>query len=217
MFVPAMVASPSALADPGFADGQPWGIELGLGWGHTPGSPYRRTLEDFGFEKREELRFRHGFRASVAVERRLTRYLSLLLQANSLDRHEFEREAGLGEDDVFRWKTWALGVHARAWLPVDHERFRAYVQAGIGPTISVTRLRTRLNAADEEQTEFRQSQWFYHVTGLLGVEGMLGTHVGAFVNGGYAYARTPENRLGQRNRGGGGLILAGLSGRFGKK
>jgi hypothetical protein len=202
-------------ADAGFADGQPWGLEVGFGWGRTPSSGYTETLEEFGFEKNLAV-VRPGFRVSLAVERRIVRHFSLLLQANSLDRQEYEIP-GPDPDETFRWTTWALGIHGRASLGSRNGKVRGYAQFGVGPTVSVTRFRTRLDPVDPEQAEFDDAQWYYHLTGLLGFEGMLAKHFGMFVNGGYVYARTPVNELDQRNRGGGGLVLAGLSGRFGRK
>lgn len=203
-------------ADTEFADGQPWGFELALGWGSAPDSDYTATLETFGFERDEAGTF-DGFRVSLGVERRIVRHFSVLLQANNLESRRYERDPGFGSDETFLWNTWALGVHGRAWLDNKTGRLRGYAQLGFGPIVSVTRLNTRLNADDTDLTEFRDTQWYFHVTGLLGIEGMVAKHVGMFVYGGYVYARTPVNRLDERNRGGGGLVLAGLSGRFGRK
>ncbi|MEM9728546.1 MAG: hypothetical protein AAF997_08170 [Myxococcota bacterium] len=211
------LVSPAATshADDGFAEGQPWGLEVGLGWGRAPNSAYTRTLETFGFERQTAFTF-DGFRVSVGVERKIVPHFSLLLQANNLDSRRYERDSGLGPDESFVWNTWAIGVHGRAWLTNQTERFRGYAQLGFGPTVSVTRFNTRLDASDTDFTQFRDSQWYFHVTGLLGIEGMLGKHIGMFLNGGYVYARAPRNQLDERNRGGGGLVLAGLSARFGR-
>ena len=42
---------------------------------------------------------------------------------------------------------------------------------------------------------------------------MAADHVGFFVYGGY-FAPSLENLLGDRHQGGGGVLMAGLSGRF---
>ena len=91
---------------------------------------------------------------------------------------------------------------------------RVYLQAGIGPTVSVTRLRTRTDQSGV-QTEFKQTQWFYYVAGLAGFEGLISKHVGLYLQGGYIYAPTPKNRLDERHESGGPIALAGLSIRFG--
>lgn len=210
------IAPTTSRADTEFAHGQPWGLEIALGWGRAPNSQYTATLGDFGFERDDVLTF-DGFRVSLAIERKMARNFSLLLQANNLESRRYERDSGLGPDDTFVWNTWALGVHGRAWLNNNTGRFRGYAQVGVGPTIAITRLNTRLSASDTDFTEFRELQCYFHMSGLLGFEGMLGKHVGMFMYGGYVYARTPKNVLDERARGGGGLLLAGFSGRYGKK
>lgn len=194
-----------------FADGQPWGLEFGFGWGRTRTSQYIRTLEDFGYGRDA----RTGFRASFALSRRVVRYFELLFQFNTLDDQSFRRSAGIGEDDTFKFSTLAFGVHGRAWFPTQNDNFRAYLQFGVGPSVAVTRLRTRLSQ-DAERTEFRDAQWFYSLTSLIGIEGMVSEHIGLFLNGGYVYAPVPENRFGERHNGGGGLVIVGLTARFGR-
>ena len=194
-----------------FAGGQPWGLEFGLGWGRTRSSEYIQTLEDFGYTRDS----RTGFRASFALSRRVARYLELLFQLNTLDQQSFERSAGIGENDTFKFSTLTFGIHGRTWFPTRNERFRAYLQFGVGPSVAVTRLRTRLEA-EAKRTEFREAQWFYSLTSLLGIEGMPSKHVGLFLHGGYVYAPVPENRFGERHNSGGGLVIVGLTARFGR-
>ncbi|MEM8606063.1 MAG: hypothetical protein AAGF92_03110 [Myxococcota bacterium] len=207
----ACLLLPPTEAHADFAGGQPWGLEFGFGWGRTRSSEYIRTLEDFSYQRDS----RTDFRASFALSRRLVNYFELLFQFNSLDDQSFERSAGIGFDDTFKFSTLTFGIHGRTWFPTPNDRFRAYAQFGVGPSVAVTRLRTRL-AANEDRTEFRDSQWFYSVTSLLGIEGMPSEHVGLFLNGGYIYAPVPENRFGQRHNGGGGLVIVGVTARFGK-
>ena len=194
-----------------FADGQPWGIEIGLGWGRTRSSRYTQTLEDFGWGRDSRTSFRFAF----ATSRVVVRYFEVLFQFNTLDDQSFQRSSGIGVDDSFKYSVLTFGLHGRTWFPIPHDRFRMYVQFGVGPGVAITRLRTRLRQ-DADRTEFRDTQWSYALTSLLGIEGMPSKHVGFFLNGGYVYTPVPENRFGQTHDGGGGLVIAGLSTHFGK-
>lgn len=200
-----------ALAEETFVDGQTWGIEIGLGGGwNEPDSAYTRTLETFGFVGDFGS---PRFRFSAALEKILARYFSLLLQTNFLGNRHWSRDSGIGPRDAFDWNTWTLDVHARAFLPIGRS-LRIYAQFGIGPTFSGTRLYVRTDL-DDGQTRYKDVDVGYNVAGLGGAE-VTSKHVGLFVQGGYFYAPSPKNRLGDRHQSGGGLILAGLSAHFGR-
>ena len=122
-----------------FVEGQTWGLEIGLGGGWPDRStPYTRTLETFGFDDTYPCCgdwLAPRFRFSAAVERILLPYFSVLLQTNLLDRRTSRRDSGIGPYDEFKWSSWRLDVHARAFLPV-RKWFRVYVQFGVGPTFT---------------------------------------------------------------------------------
>lgn len=214
VFVVLLSGESRAAADPAFADGRTWGVEIGLGGGWQPDSTaYTRALETFGFERD----FRPtSFRFAAAVEKIVIPHLSVLLQTNFLGSQEWRRESGRYPRDEFFWTSWTLDVHLRAYVPVKN-RFRAYVQFGVGPTFSGTRLYVR-GVSDESgeprQDRYRKVEFGYNVAGLGGAEVMMGKHVGFYVQGGYFFAPSPKNNLGDRHQSGGGLILAGLSGHF---
>jgi hypothetical protein len=216
----------AAEADEPFVDGQTWGLEVGFGGGWpVRNTAYTRTLETFGFGDsypfvsadvyswRSGYRRTSRFRFSASFEKIVLPYFSVLLQTNLLDRRKWYRDSGIGPDDVFEWKSWALDAHARAFLPVG-EWFRAYVQLGVGPTFTGSRLSVRTNASSE-QTTYREVDVGYNVTGLGGLE-VTSKHVGLFVQGGYVHAPSPTNRFGDRHQSGGGLLMAGLSAHFGR-
>jgi len=142
-----VVAAPAA-ADEGFAGDQTWGPELGFGGGWSPDTANTRRLEAFGYTPTDGGHYRMAF----AVEKVLFCYFSLLLQTNLLDNQQWERPSGIGIDDRFVWSSWALDVHARAFLPIPGGRFRGYVQFGLGPTFTPSRLYTR-TAEGPDQTE----------------------------------------------------------------
>jgi len=199
-----------------FAEGQTWGLEIGLGVGWVEeSSAYTRTLETFGFEDRYGCCWdpARRFRFSGAVERIVLPYFSVLLQTNLLDRRKWYRDSGIGDDDVFTWSAWTLDAHARAFLPV-RKWFRVYAQFGVGPTFTGSRLYVR-TSPDSEQTKYRQVDVGYNVAGLGGAE-LTSKHVGFYVQGGYIYAPSPKNRLGDAHQSGGGILLFGLSAHFGR-
>lgn len=178
-------------ADQSFADGQTWGFEIGFGGGWAPETAYTRRLDAFGYSPD-----RGGhYRMSFAVEKILLPGLSLLLQTNLLDNQTWYRPSGIGPDDRFDWSSWALDVHARAFLPTCNGRFRGYVQFGVGPTITGSRLSTRTSTA-ETQVKHKEFKISYNVAGLLGVEGMVADHIGFYAQGGYFFAPSLENLLG---------------------
>ncbi len=199
-------------AEESFADGQTWGLEIGLGGGwNDPDSAYTRTLETFGFIGGwgpPRLRF------SAALEKILVPYFSLLLQTNFLGNRDWYRDSGRGPLDRFNWNTWTFDVHARAFLPIKRS-FRIYAQLGVGPTFTGTRLYVRTHV-DDGQTRYKEIDVGYNVAGLGGAE-VTSKHVGLFVQGGYFYAPSPKNRFGDRHQSGGGLLLAGLSAHFGRR
>ena len=212
------VLAPSvAAAKEPFVEGQTWGLEVGLGLGWVgDSSAYTRTLETFGFEDKHGCCWDPGaprFRFSGAVERIVLPYFSVLLQTNLLDRQKWYRDSGLGEDDVFAWSSWTLDVHARAFLPV-RKWFRVYAQFGVGPTFTGSRLYVQ-TTADAEQTKYREVDVGYNVAGLGGLE-LSSKHAGFFVQGGYFYSPSPKNRFGDAHQSGGGILLFGLSGHFGR-
>ena len=176
----------AAEADEPFVDGQTWGLEVGFGGGWPDESTaYTRTLETFGFEDRYPYRYPccgdrpiSRFRFSAAVETILLPYFSALLQTNLLDRRKLYRDSGIGPDDVFTWSSWTLDVHARAFLPV-RKWFRAYVQFGMGPTFTGSRLYVRTTASSD-QTSYREVDVGYNVAGLGGLE-VTSKHVGFYV------------------------------------
>jgi len=146
------------------------------------------------------------------VETILLPYFSVLLQTNLLDHRAWYRDSGIGRPDEFKWSSWTLDVHARAFYPV-RSWFRVYAQLGVGPTFTGTRLTVRTNG--DSQTTYREVDVGYNVAGLGGLE-LTSKHVGFFVQGGYVYAPSPKNRLGDRHQSGGGVLLAGLSAHFGR-
>lgn len=209
-----LIPDTAAAGEP-FVEGQTWGLEVGFGGGWSPQStPYTRTLETFGFEDRVALLERDAthFRFSAAVEAILLPYFSVLLQTNLLDHQKWYRLSGRGPADEFKWSSWALDVHARAFYPV-RSWFRVYAQFGVGPTFTGTRLTVRTD--EDSQTAYRETDVGYNVAGLGGLE-LTSKHVGFFMQGGYFHAPSPKNRLGDRHQSGGGVLLGGLSAHFGR-
>ena len=212
MAIGALLASASAAADDHlFVEGQRVGIEFGLGGGWGPvDTAYTRTLETFGFE---EWKTSH-FRFSAALEGIVLPYFSVLLQTNRLDKREWNRDSGIGDDDHFNWNTWTLDVHLRGFYPVT-PWFRVYAQFGVGPTFTGTHLYVRTTSSSN-QTRFREIDVGYNVAGLAGLE-LTSTHVGFFTQGGYFYSPSPKNRLGDEHQSGGGVLLLGISFHLGSR
>lgn len=203
-----MSSEASALEQPTFVDGQRVGIELGFGAGWAvDDTAYTQTLETFGFDHW----WTSKFRFSAALEGIVLPYFSVLLQTNLLDKREWNRDSGSGPDDHFNWSTWTLDVHLRAFYP-PVPWFRVYVQFGVGPTFTSSRLYVRTTTGSG-QTKFEEVDVGYNVAGLAGFE-LSSTHFGFFTQGGYFHAPSPENRLGDRHQSGGGLVLVGISFRF---
>ena len=203
-----VVPASAAAEDKAFVDGNRIGIELGFGGGWpVRETAYTRTLETFGFEQWHTSQFRF----SAAVEGIVVPYFSLLLQTNLLDKREWNRDSGVGDDDHFNWSTWTLDVHARAFYPVT-DWFRVYAQLGVGPTFTGTRLYVRTTTSPS-QSRFHEIDVGYNVAGLAGLE-ITSTHVGFFTQGGYFYAPSPRNQFGDRHQSSGGLLLVGLSFHF---
>lgn len=209
----AWVLEEAPCAAQAFAEDQAWGLEVGMGGGGHRDGAFVHTLQDFGYENERNT----NFRFSVAAERIVLPNLSVLLQVNGLDSQMFARSSGIGPDDEYQWATWAFGGHLRAFVHTWNGFFRAYLQFGVGPTLTRSALRTRSGTDGSGRSEIVELSASYQLTGLLGMEWMLGEHVGLYLQGGYIYAPSVENLLGDRLQSGGGLALAGVSFRFGRK
>jgi len=206
----AWLLASNAQADGRFADGQQVGLEIGLGGGwNRDSTPYTRTLETFGF--RESNTFEH-FRFSAALEVVALPFLSVVFQTNSLGRQVWTRDSGIGPRDELEWKTWTLDLYLRGFYPLT-KRARVYAQLGVGPAFSPTRFDVR-ERSPSGQARYEELQVSYNVAAFGGVEALAGDHVGFFLQGGYVYAPTPRNELGDAHQAGGGLFVAGLSFRF---
>lgn len=208
IFLVCLLHAVPAAAEEEFADGQTWGFEIAFGGGGTAETAYTRRLEAFGYTRDRHVHYR----MSMAVEKILVEYFSLLLQFNLLDGQRWSRPSGIGPDDEFDWNSWTLDVHARAFLPFYDGKGRAYIQVGLGPTFTGSRLKVRTSESDI-QTTHGDYEVRYNVAALAGLEGMIGAHVGFFFNGGYFFSPAPKNRLDDVHQGG-GLVLFGLSGRW---
>ena len=201
-----------------------WAIELGQGVGTSQQGDYIRRLEQFEYQP-DEGRFSGGDgrligRFSLALERTLHRNLSVTLQANSLDIAAFERVAGIDNGlrtyDTFRMATWAMAASLRVGGPLPGFKGGVvpYLQAGIGPTFTHTRLKTHTGPGNTMQA-FRETHFGYQVAALAGLNINIGKTFGMYLQGGYHFAPALENELGDRHNAGGGVFTIGFRTRLG--
>ena len=197
----------------------PWTIELGVGAMGRVEDTFTRRLEEFGYRADRGLLEPPRGRASIAGFKGLLPHLSLGLQLATLSGDTYERSAG-DSDDTFTFDAWGASAFAQlATAPFGRAGARSsylevYGRLGGGVTLGVATLTTGSSKSSETDTS-TETHLGYVLGGAAGLSFVLPRTVSFFVQGGYDYAPTIANLVGDRHDAGGPSGQLGVRFRFG--
>ena len=185
----------------------PWAFELSMGLSSVYRDGYIDTLEDFGFHRFFDLRV--VGRGSFVVERRLPRFVSLVLRAQTFDHPSFTRDRNFGSPasspvDTFALTAFGFALGVRGTGIFADGRLGVYGELSAGMGIAVTRFRTGNEATD------RETELGYTLGGAFGVRYMPTLRFGMYTELGYNFAPIADNLFGQTHDSGGITGLLGI-------
>ncbi|MCU0686297.1 MAG: caspase family protein [Polyangiaceae bacterium] len=205
--------------EPGQRPQDPWTLEAGIGVIGRVGDAYTRRLNEFGYRREANLFFDTPWpRAHLGVYHGLTANLSVGGQVHTLAGASYERDAGDSQDS-FSFATYGASAFARATTdPLfgaspRATHFEAYGQLGGGLTLGLSRLTTGSSAGGGRATT-RETSWGYVVGAAAGLSLVMPRSLSFFAQGGYEYAPTISNLVGETHNSGGASAQVGARLRF---
>lgn len=192
---------------------EPLQVEGGVGVNFRTEDGYTRRLNEFGYAAEAPIvgvRSPH-LRASLGVSKGLIPHLALGVQLHTLTGDEYRRNVSSSEDR-FSWDAYGLSGFVRASSsPLGSGKTSAdlYGIASLGLTLGATTLTTGSVAGGPTETT-RATHGGFVIGGFGGVHVTLGRVVGLFFQGGYEYAPTITNQLGETHDSGGPSVQSGL-------
>jgi hypothetical protein len=197
----------------------PWTVEVGAGFMGRTDDAFTRRLAEFGYEpQRSFLGIDPRGRASVAFYKGLLPHLSIGGQLTTLSGDTYQRSAG-DSDDEFSFGAYGAGAFAQlSTTPIGRSSPRStylelYGRLGGGLTMGTATLTTgsTLTVDRERSTEVH---WGYLIGGAAGLAVVAPRYVSFFLQGGYDYAPTIANLVGDTHDGGGPSAQLGVRLRF---
>lgn len=185
----------------------PWAFELAMGLSSTWDDAYTNTLSDFGFQNRFDLRVTG--RGSFVVERRLPRFVSLVLRAQTFDHPFYARERDVGNvaalpDDSFSLTAFGLALGVRGTGLFAGGEIGVYGELSLGLGLA----RTRLESGNEPTR--KQTELGYTLGAAFGFRYMPTLRFGLYAELGYNIAPIVRNRFDQTHDSGGVTGLFGI-------
>jgi hypothetical protein len=193
-----------------------WFVEAGL---HVVGAPwtddYTRTLSAFQYDEPEVRRV--GL--DLGLGWMLSRRLGLVLHYTQLESRRYptrgpnyaEPEPGSGNRYVFSWHTQAVTAGARFRQPLASHWLVLFgeVTAGMAFTKSLLEYEVAAGASylPERDDELTSA---FSLRALVGFTCGFTPHFGAFMAGGWGFAPTLKNEIGETHDGAGAMFLTGL-------
>lgn len=187
-------------------------FELGLGTLVKTSDRYVRRLNDFNFQSTEILD-QTAWHWNLSMFVAVIRYLQLGLTVAGLDSGNFEERESAR---TFKWDAYALGLCARARLPLANDWVVLYIQSGGGLAWGRTFYKDNYPHDESGSVTPDDSQrfWRYHVSGGGGAQLMPWRFFGFFMHGEYIYAPVISNLIGDKHNSGGIAIVTGVRGGF---
>ncbi len=199
---------------------EPWALELGFGPIWRGEDAYTRRLNEFGYAKKEDFFSSRSprWRAHLGVSHGLVPHVSIGGYVHTLTGDTYERDAG-DSDDSFSWDAYgASGFVRAATSPIGQTRaggayFDAYGQLGGGLTLGVTKLTTASQRGGPVETT-TDTYFGWSLGGFAGLSFVTPTLFAFFLQGGYEYAPTIPNLVGDVHDAGGPSVQLGMRLRF---
>lgn len=197
---------------------EPWAIESGIGFILRTEDDFTRRLQEFGYEaerpfigtKRPRARFHLGFSKGI------TPHIALGAQVHTLAGDTYLRNAG-DSADSFTWDAYGLSGFVRASSPrigSTYQYAELYGQLQLGVSLGIATLETGSQSGAVPRESTTDLHLGYVVGGFGGVNTSLGRFVALFLQGGYEYAPTISNLVGDTHNSGGPSFQLGLRFRF---
>jgi hypothetical protein len=193
---------------------EPWAVEGGLGFMGRVADDFTRRLGTFGYEPERGLIELPRGRASLAVSKGFLPHLAVGLQVATLSGDTFRRTLG-DSSDRFRLDAYGGGAFVRLSTELAGRaqprsvHLDLYGQVGLGLTLGFSELTTgsTKNGSSERSSE---TDFGYMVGGAAGLSLVTRGPFAIFMQGGYDYAPTTKNLVGDVHDAGGPSGQAGL-------
>jgi len=197
----------------------PWQVESGIGFLSRRTDAYTRRLNEFGYRDRDPLFGAPRWRFHFGVSKGLLPHLAVGAYVHSLGGDTYDRELS-DSSDSFSWDAYGVSAFFRASsVPSGRmsggRRFlELYAQGAIGLTMGITTLKTGSPKAPEQAQETTDIHWGWVIGAHAGIAFTVSRPLVVFFQGGYEYAPTIANLLGETHDAGGPSFQVGLRLRF---
>ncbi len=198
----------------------PWQIESGFGFLWRQEDAYTRRLNEFGYAYREQFLSLKAprFRFHVGASKGVLPHLSVGAYFHTLEGDRYERNL-TDNSDSFSWDAYGLSAFVRAsTVPIGQMKPKSshielYAQGAIGLSLGITTLTTggTKSTATETTTD---TFWSYVIGGHAGAAFATSGPLVVFLQGGYEYAPTISNLIGDTHNSGGPSVQLGARVRF---
>jgi hypothetical protein len=193
-----------------------WFLELAIGvTASRSGDPFVKTLRAFDYAETDVVRLN----VDAALGVMLSRNFGLVFHYDRLESRRYEVQdqtyqpykAGTGKRYVYSWDTQAVlaGLRFRQPIASHYVVFFAEACAGLAFTRSLLEYETLAGSGYLAQRDDERDRSLA-LRGLAGFQFGFVRNAGVFLAGGYAWAPTLSNEVGQTHNGGGPIFLTGL-------
>lgn len=199
---------------------EPWTIEAGFGPIWRGEDAFTRRLNEFGYVKKQDFFSSRPprWRGHLGASHGLFPHVSIGGYVHTLTGDTYERDAG-DSNDSFSWDAYGISGFVRAaTAPIGRSRpgasyFDVYGQIGGGLTLGVTKLTTASQRGGPIETT-TDTHFGWVLGGFAGLSFVTPTLFAFFLQGGYEYAPTIPNLVGDVHDAGGPSVQLGTRLRF---
>jgi hypothetical protein len=186
---------------------EPWAIEGGFGFLGRVQDDFTRRLDTFGYEPKRGIIELPRARASLGVSKGFLPHVAFGVQLMTLAGDTYERKVGDANDN---YSFSAYGGSAFVRVSTDlvgkpqprRVHLDVYGQVGVGLTLGFSTLTTGSTKTDSSETSTETDDG-YMVGGAAGLSLVSSGPFALFLQGGYDYAPTHKNLVGDVHNAGG--------------
>jgi Caspase domain len=199
----------------------PWQIESGLGLLWRQEDAFTARLNEFGYRYREDFLASKAprWRFHAGASKGIVPHVSVGAYVHTLGGDRYERNLSDSRDS-FTWDTYGVSAFVRASTqPIGQMRPRSsfielYAQGAIGLSLGITTLTTGSARPSTRKEETTDTHWGYVLGGHAGAAFATPGALIFFLQGGYEYAPTIANLVGDVHNSGGPSAQLGARLRF---
>ena len=191
----------------------PWAVEGGFGFQGRVDDSFTRNLETFGYKPQRGFLELPRVRASLGVSKGFIPHLAVGFQVATLGGDGYERSLGQSSDS-YRFDAYGANVFVRVSTELvgraqsPRPYLDLYGQVGAGMTVGFSTLTTGSTKSSASETS-KETDYGYLLNGAAGVA-VTRAPFTIFFQGGYDYAPTTKNLLGDAHDAGGPSGQLGL-------